>query len=157
MQAALCRLDCLLPLSEHLSVAEIFRLYRALGHSRHCMQVPELVQMLASRLSLVRAIDYLRTISRHMHTKTRCSECGESTHRRCRVCQRCADDPQCLLAMVSRRQVRVAYRFLSKQRVEGVIRTLRVAATSRMGAFYYWKRDVQAALGIPPDWPLRAA
>lgn len=156
MRAVLCRLDCMLPLSVFLSVAEIFRLYRALGHARHCLQVPELVQMLASRLSLVRAIGDLYLIGRHMHTKTRCSECGEMTHRRCRVCQRCADDPRCLLAMVSRRQVRAAYRSLCKRRVEGVIRTLRVAATSRMGAFYYWKRDVQAELGVPLAWPLRA-
>ena len=152
MQAALCRLDCILPLSEHLSVADIFRLYRALGQSRHCMQVPELVKMLASRLSLVRPVGDLQLISRHMHTKTRCSECGESTQRRCRVCQRCADDPQCLLVMVSRRQVRMAYRFLCKRIVEGAIRALRVAATSRMGAFYYWKRDVQAALGVSLAW-----
>jgi hypothetical protein len=135
----------LLPLVDFLSVGDMFRLRRAVGEV-----TPEVADVVARRMDLALPCRHsLAALSRRL-AAGRCVECG----RRCRaqpaVCGCCRVDPTSPFAMMTRMQVR---RYISRSRpsprrhahlfrlwVYGVVKV------GREGAFYYWRRDVEAAL-----------
>lgn len=129
--------------TEHLSVGDVFRLRAAFG-ARGARDWPEEVRLLvAQRLGLRRACKW-SVLSRRM--ATRCVECGVRTGCRPRVCAACARDGVHPHRMLSRADVRVAWK--GKRRLEYLLQYALVPAKrARTGAFVYWESDVARVLG----------
>lgn len=135
-------------LAEHLSVGDLFRLRRALG-KEHASFPPDVPLLVAARMGLRPRADFtMDALSTRMRDTHRCVECGARTRRVVRVCEPCASNPACPVAMVTRqylmhkRPARLSVRtLLLRVRAE-----LQVVFVASSGALHYWKRDADALL-----------
>lgn len=126
--------------ADHLSVADLFRLHRALGHD-----APWSIDtraLVATRMGLRRnhSMDELR---RRMCFGRRCVECGAPTQRLLRACETCTTDDDGPLAMWTRAQIMEHHRRYPVRHVRRRIREeLYVVKRGPGRRHYFWKRDV---------------
>ncbi len=139
----------LVPLSQFLSTAELFRLGLFVLREE---PPPEVVSLVATRMGLRpgRRHPTLQSLAHHMHAN-RCVECGVRTRRRPRVCEACGDPSSgTRVAMVTRVYIR-AHRpqGATVRAFEAFVRALPVIKrTSGTGAFLYWRHVVDGALEV---------
>lgn len=141
-------MEAVLPLLlDHLTIAEVYRLWIALG----CADTDPLVaRCLAQRMGLKKKATDLRQLTPHMHI--RCLACGTKTTRWIRgglmVCGPCGDGDGSV-ALRSREYARELHRRRVRQGrrmprfEERLVKMAPVAYTTTMGRGYlYWKRDL---------------
>lgn len=141
-------LEVLVPLSEHLSVSDLLRVWTALCRPGAW---PREVTMLASTRMQLRfrgRAATMRGLGEVLARTRRCLECGRPTRHRPRVCPPCAADPRARLALVSRADLRRmhAEAGVRVRGFEARMATMPVAKVSRAGKFLYWRRDAVTAL-----------
>lgn len=139
----------ILPLLEFLTLGEIFRLHRALAHANALPK--DTIHVVAQRMQLkiVRPSFTLNTLSRRMYAG-RCVECGVRCACRPVVCAGCTRSETSFRSMVTRAEIR------SMRRERGLPRRRSIALVQlcinghvkrgRLGAFYYWRKDVERIL-----------
>jgi hypothetical protein len=146
----------LLPLLvDHLALADVVRV-RAAACARADDDDAGVAHALAARMGLAprrhAALGALVARVARAGAK-RCRECGAVTGRRVRVCAACADSDRPSVALRGRAYARAANRAAPAGRRVPIERLLREAATpvavTRTGGFLYWKRDLDALLGVP--------
>jgi hypothetical protein len=139
-------LACLVPVSEHLSVSDLLRVWLALGRPAAW---PDEATMGMARCMELRYRGHhvtMRGLADTLMRTRRCLECGRPTRHRPRVCVPCAADPCSRLALVSRAELR---RLSPARRVRGFearLRALPVAKVGRGGRYLYWRRAAERHL-----------
>lgn len=133
-------------LCEHLTVADVFRLGRAL--QLHDDDWPDDVPaLLASRMHLRPQFD-MRALSHKMRTTRRCVECGVPMRRPRAVpaCTGCTDDPRSAVALCTRQQMREWYPHISLHKLRTRVPLVMYGT---LGRCYYRVRDVRRVFGAP--------
>lgn len=130
-------LEVLLPLIDHLSIGDIFRLRRALGHA--AVWTVDVERVLSQRMGLQRCYT-MAQLSERMYNG-RCVECGVPCRSVPRVCGECMRDVRCPVAMVTRAYIYDRYRGHKIRKLRERIREMRVVKRGRMGTYWYWKAD----------------
>lgn len=137
-------------LADHLTIAEVYRVWIALG----CVEVDvATIRSVTTRMGLRRKHASLTTLGPHM--RTRCLACGSHTKRRLwwkgvRVCVPCGEGTG-TVALRGRKYARDAYRSggVHIPYFETRLKRLSAVALTQSGhAFLYWKSDVDALLGL---------
>lgn len=131
------------PLVDCLSVAEVFRVWEALGARDWSYDV---VAHVSSRMGLkARRSTTMHTLGVRMRDTRRCYTCGaRTTSRVCRagrlkfLCGTCAQTQ-----LVGRLQIRDAFR--GRGVAKALIAKLHVARRTRTGAYLYWKDELPDA------------
>lgn len=128
-------------LADHLSVADLFRLHRAVG--RDPPWLPETAALVAARMGLKRRHYTMQQLQSRMHRGRRCAECGVPTQRLVRACDACMLEGP--LAMWTRADVRDHHRQHPMRHLRRRVREeLRVVKRGPGGRHYFWKSDVMA-------------
>lgn len=142
--------DVLVPLSEHLSMRDLFGLFHALGRDAARTWPPEVTVLMCRRMGLS-----LRWTVGQLGARMarRCMECGVPTQRVPRVCAVCEAEPSSFFCMCDRSYARRlnARRAAPIRNFEHVMATtFRIIKRREFGRHYYWKREVDAFVATHP-------
>ena len=138
--------DVLPMVCEHLTVADVFRLGRAL-----CMRdewPDDVPALLSQRMRLRTPVTDMHALCAKMRTTRRCTECGVPMRRPRAVpaCTQCTADPRSFVALCTRADIHRAYPHITLHAVRARVPLVMYGVRGRC---YYRARDVRRILGAP--------
>jgi hypothetical protein len=129
-----------------LSLADMFRLRRALAHAgdNFHVEIGGFLNVTCTRMNITKRI--VKTVSdlhRRLNspTMTHCKECGCRCRRFVHVCKRCAGDPTGFRSLITRKEIK-EHCVHTKKSYSAVVRKLHPVSISNTGAFLYWRAHV---------------
>lgn len=151
-------LEVLPCLVDYLTVGELYRLRRTLGHKVEeydglCAPVVARRMGLTTRLGKYT----LEELGHRMASTQRCVECGTKCTRTVKVCDDCG---QCTLgfrALCTRKDLKKRnganrpWRMAENKLLDRIRAELKVVKRDRNGQFYYWARDADALFARVPQ------
>jgi hypothetical protein len=129
-------------LADHLTVADVYRLRRALGVGADELLPPDVASLVASRMHVKPRLPTFRALGERMANGRHCAECGIPCRRALPVCAACSqsDGPR---GLYDRVQVRALARAHGVRGVDRLLRTtLRPVRRESSGRLLYWRVEV---------------
>ena len=161
--------EALYVLTDHLNLADIMRLRRALGKNmRAAFESLEMRKFISIRMGLTRTVKSTAKICDKMNTGRRCVECGRPCNQRAALSQTRRVIYCCELChmvvpkrhMMSRRDVRYVNHATPHPLPDWVLitslRRIPLAKRTRSGAHMYWATDVIPLLSYTKAYLRRA-